>query len=120
MDDSPSFEQLALEFVVSIVLSSAVAIAFVLVLQPLAYVALGFVVALTLLGRRLATRTDAPAWLSLAIVPIDTMLWPTAVVSDVLRARASAIARANDGQSNPTTASSKPTKTEDGPGSHTD
>jgi hypothetical protein len=120
MDDSPSFEQLALELVLSIALSTAVALAFIVWIEPFAYVALGFVVALILLRRRLVTRSDLPAWLPLAIVPIDTMLWPTAVVGDVLRARAAAFAAAEAGRSSPTTASSNETSTEDGPGSHTD
>jgi len=120
MDDSPTIEQLAMELVLSLALSSVVALAFVHWARPVAYVALGFVVALVLLSRRLALRSRSPAWFSIALVPIDTLFWPTAILGDVLRAHALARTAEQARQSKPTTASSTDTDTKNGPGSHTD
>ncbi|MBN2195861.1 MAG: hypothetical protein JW751_23795 [Polyangiaceae bacterium] len=86
MDDGPSAEGLALQLLVSVAVSSVVCLVFVYLKQPVAYVALGLTVALVLLAKRLRRPAldGVPRWAPLAVLPFDTLLWPTAVVADVL------------------------------------
>gem|GEM_PF-6020586 len=88
MFDPPSAEQLAMQLLLSVALSSVVCLAFVRLGQPLAYLALGLTVALVLLVKRLRRPAVAgvPRWAPLAVVALDALLWPTAVVADVLAA----------------------------------
>jgi hypothetical protein len=123
MNDRPTFDQLALELLLNIAISTAVALAFVLWVHPLAYLVLGVIVACVFLGRRLI-RPDTPRWVALAVVPIDTILWPTAVIDDVLHAQAAAHAAAETGEEEAspksTTANFGETPDKDGPGQESD
>jgi type VI protein secretion system component VasK len=119
MNDSPTFDQLALELLLNIAISTAVALAFVLWVHPLAYLVLGVIVALVFLGRRL-TRPDTPRWVALAVVPIDAILWPTAVIDDVLRTQAAAETSEDDAPPKSTTANLEETPDKDGPGQESD
>lgn len=84
----PSAEQLAMQLLLSVALSSIVCLVFVRLEQPLAYVALGLTVALVLLAKRLRRPAieGVPRWAPLTVIALDTLLWPTAVVADVLAA----------------------------------
>ena len=75
-----------MQLLLSVALSSVVCLGFVHFRQPGAYIAMGLTVALVLLAKRMwrPSGQGVPRWAPLAVLPLDTLLWPTAVVADVL------------------------------------